>query len=86
MELGCARVPQHPALLTKHHLSSAPAHCTEGKQGKPVAYGAMYAIMKKLLSLCGMTKEEAGCRSFRRGTATGLAHINGHILYGIWVF
>ena len=32
--------------------------------------------MKLLLPMCGMTAEDAGCHSFRRGTATGLAHIN----------
>ena len=41
-----------------------------------MTYGAMYITMKKLLPTCGMTKEEAGCHSYRRGTATGLAHIN----------
>ena len=76
MKLRCGRVQQHPALLTKHHLFFAPAHCTEGKLGKPMTYGAMYAIMKKLLPLCDMPKEEAECHSFRRDTATGLAHIN----------
>lgn len=85
MKLRCVRVQQHPTLLTKDHLSFAPAHCTEGKKGKPMTYGAMYANMKKLLPLCGMTKEEAGCHSFRRGTATGLAHINApsHVTKGI---
>ena len=78
---------QHPALLTEHHLFFAPAHCTEKKQGKPMTYGAMYAIMKKLLPLCGMAKEEAGCHSFRRGTATGLAHINApsYVIKGIGI-
>ena len=53
-----------------------------------MTYGAMYAIMKKLLPLSGMTKEEAGCHSFRRGTATGLAHINApsHVIKGIGIW
>lgn len=38
--------------------------------------------------MCGMTKEEAGCHSFRRGTATGLAHINapGYVIKGIGIW
>ena len=41
--------------------------------------------MKLLLPMCGMTAEDAGCHSFRRGTATGLAHINApsYVVKGI---
>ena len=53
-----------------------------------MTYGAMYGILKKLLPMCGMTKEEAGCHSFRRGTATGLAHINApsYVIKGIGIW
>ena len=48
----------------------------------------MYGTMKKLLPMCGMTKEEAWCHSFRRGTATGLAHINApsYVIKGIGIW
>ena len=36
----------------------------------------MRGAMKLLLPMCGMTAKDVGCHSFRRGTATGLAHIN----------
>ena len=41
--------------------------------------------MKLLLPMCGMTAKDAGCHSFRRGTATGLAHINApsYVVKGI---
>ena len=57
-----------------------------------MTYGAMYIIMKKLLPTCGMTKEEAGCHSYRRGTATGcptgLAHISApsYVIKGIGIW
>ena len=53
-----------------------------------MTYGAMRAIMKKLLPKCGMTEEDAGCHSFRRGTATGLAHINApsYVVKGIGIW
>ena len=44
--------------------------------------------MKLLLPMCGMAAEDAGFHSFRRGTATGLAHINAPLYVvkgiGIW--
>lgn len=63
-------------------------HRTEGKQGKPITYGTMRTVLKKLLPKCGMTKEDAGCHSFRRGTATGLAHINAptYVVKGIGIW
>ena len=39
-----------------------------------MTYGAMYRVVKKLLVGAGMSKEDAGCHSFRRGTATSLQH------------
>ena len=47
-----------------------------------------YGTMKKLLPMCGMSKEEAGCHSFRRGTATDLAHINApsYVIKGIGIW
>ena len=45
-----------------------------GKGGRPMTYGPMIYIVKRLLQGAGMTSEEAGCHSFRRGTATSLNH------------
>ena len=61
---------------------------TAGKGGKPITYGAMRGLMKLLLPMCGMTAEDAGCHSFRRGTATGLAHINApsYVVKGIGIW
>ena len=47
-----------------------------GKNGKPMTYGSMMAVVKVLLMRAGMSVEDAGCHSYRRGTATALAHIN----------
>ena len=59
-----------------------------GKEGKPMTYGAMRVFVKALLSRAGMTEEEAGCHSFRRGTATSLAHINApsYVIKGIGIW
>ena len=48
----------------------------------------MRGLMKILLPMCGMTAEDAGCHSFRRGAATGLAHINApsYVVKGIGIF
>ena len=44
--------------------------------------------MKLLPPMCGMAVEDAGCHSFRRGTATGLAHINApsYVVKGIGIW
>ena len=85
--MRCICVPLYPELLTQQPSLLRPP-TTEGKQGKPITYSVMYGIMKQLLPMCGMTKEEAGCHSFRRGTATGLAHINApsYVIKGIGIW
>ena len=77
-----------PGVSLRYHFLSAPAHCTAGKFGKPITYGAMRGLMEVLLPMCGMAVEDAGCHSFRRGTATGLAHINApsYIVKGIGIW
>ena len=45
-----------------------------GHDGRPMTYGAMLRVVKKLLMGAGMSEEDAGCHSFRRGTATSLQH------------
>ena len=59
-----------------------------GKVGKPMTYGAMMAITKILLVRAGMTPQEAGCHSYRRGTATALAHVNApsYVIKGIGIW
>ena len=59
-----------------------------GKAGNPMTYGAMMAIAKVLLMRAGMSKEDAGCHSFRRGCATALAHINApdYVVKGIGIW
>ena len=59
-----------------------------GKVGKPMTYGAMMAITKVLLVRAGMTPQEAGCHSYRRGTATALAHVNApsYVIKGIGIW
>ena len=53
-----------------------------------MTYGAMFNIVKKMLTRVGMPDKDAGCHSFRRGTATGLAHVNAPDyvvkMVGIW--
>ena len=44
-----------------------------------MTYGAVRLAVTKLLVNAGMTKEEAGAHSFRRGCATSLRHV------GAWV-
>ena len=53
-----------------------------------MTYGAMMAITRVLLVRAGMTIEEAGCHSYRRGTATALAHINApsYVIKGIGIW
>ena len=43
-----------------------------GHDGRPMTYGAVIRVVKKLLVGAGMSEEDAGCHSFRRGTATAL--------------
>ena len=59
-----------------------------GKLGEPMAYGAMMAITKVLLVRAGMPPQDAGCHSYRRGTATALAHVNApsHAIKGIGIW
>ena len=59
-----------------------------GKVGKPMTYDAMMAITKVLLVRAGMTPQEAGCHSYRRGTATALAHVNApsYVIKGIGIW
>jgi len=45
------------------------------KGGKAMTYGAVRLVVTKLLVNAGMTKEEAGTHSFRRGCATSLRHV-----------
>ena len=45
------------------------------KGGKAMTYGAVRLVVTKLLINAGMTKEEAGTHSFRRGCATSLRHV-----------
>ena len=67
---------QNVRRITKIPFLVCTCPLTAGKGGKPITYGVMRGLMKLLLPMCGMTAEDAGCHSFRRGTATGLAHIN----------
>ena len=48
----------------------------------------MMAITKILLVRAGMTPQEAGCHSYRRGTATALAHVNApsYVIKGIGIW
>ena len=43
--------------------------------GKAMTYGAIRVVVKKLLMRAGMSQEEAGTHSFRRGCATALLHV-----------
>ena len=45
------------------------------KGGKAMTYGAVRLVVTKLLVNAGMTKEDAGTHSFRRGCATSLRHV-----------
>ena len=46
-----------------------------GREGKAMTYGSMMLVVKRLLVGAGMTAEEAGGHSFRRGCATSLQHV-----------
>ena len=46
-----------------------------GREGKAMTYGSMMLVMRRLMVGAGMTPEEAGAHSFRRGCATSLLHI-----------
>ena len=48
----------------------------------------MRVFIKLLLVRAGMADEDAGCHSFRRGTATGLAHVNApsYVIKGIGIW
>ena len=66
----------NPTPLEKNAETALFRDTRPGKLGKPMAHGAMMAITKVLLMRAGMTQQAAGCHSYRRGTATALAHVD----------
>ena len=76
-----------PTPLEKNAETALFRDTRPGKVGKPMTYGAMMAITKILLVRAGMPPQEAGCHSYRRGTATALAHVNApsYVIKGIGI-
>ena len=56
-------------------VSYVPLFRNTRQGGKAMTYGAIRIVVKKLLMRAGMSKEEAGTHSFRRGCATTLRHV-----------
>lgn len=95
---GEARINAASAVATMLAMDPTPAADNEktplfrdtrpGKNGKPMTYGSMMAVVKVLLMRAGMSVEDAGCHSYRRGTATALAHINApsYVIKGIGIW